>query len=119
MALTKKFSMENEGNIYCVAAENGSNPDVAAAQNAVADADQEVSPACNHNDGNGNNKDKEEKSSSDESDLHENLEHILPDNLFGSPRKSAGDNLTVFSRLLWRLMTIPQALLHLLLTVTP
>lgn len=77
--------------------ENGSNPDAAAAQNAVADADQEVSPACNHNDGNGNNRDKEEKSNSDESDLNENLEHILPDNLFGSPKKSAGDNLTVFS----------------------
>ncbi|KAG5238387.1 zinc finger CCCH domain-containing protein [Salix suchowensis] len=39
----------------------------------------------------------QEKSNNDESDLHENLEHILPDNLFGSPKKSAGDHLTVFS----------------------
>ncbi|CAK7331112.1 unnamed protein product [Dovyalis caffra] len=77
--------------------ENGSNPDTAVSQNAVADADQEVSPACNHNDGNSNNRDKEEKSNDEESDLHENLEHILPDNLFPSPKKSAGHHLTAFS----------------------
>jgi hypothetical protein len=41
----------NEGNIYCLAAGNGGNPDAAVAQNAVSDVDKEGSPACDHNDG--------------------------------------------------------------------
>ncbi|KAJ6691980.1 RNA-BINDING (RRM/RBD/RNP MOTIFS) [Salix purpurea] len=77
---------------------NGADQEVSPARNHKDDADQEVSPACNHSDGDDNNRDNEEKSNNDESDLHENsLEHILPDNLFGSPKKSAGDHLTVFS----------------------
>ncbi|XP_034893659.1 zinc finger CCCH domain-containing protein 46 [Populus alba] len=76
---------------------NDGNPDAAVAQNAFSDADKEGSPACDHNDGNRNHRDKEEKSNNEESYLHENLEHILPDNLFASPKKSAGDPLTVFS----------------------
>ncbi|KAG5253852.1 zinc finger CCCH domain-containing protein [Salix suchowensis] len=67
------------------------------AQNAVSDVDKEGSPACDHNDGNSNNRDKEEKSSNEESYLHENFEHILPENLFASPKKSAADHLAVFS----------------------
>ncbi|KAJ6777620.1 ZINC FINGER CCCH DOMAIN-CONTAINING PROTEIN 22-LIKE ISOFORM X1 [Salix koriyanagi] len=74
------------GNIHCLAAGNGGNPDATVAQNAVSDFDKEGSPACDHNDGNSNNRDKEE-----------NLEHILPDNLFASPKKSAADHLAVFS----------------------
>jgi hypothetical protein len=61
----------NEGNIYCLAAGNGGNPDAAVAQNAVSDVDKEGSPACDHNDGNSNHRDKEEKSNNEESYLHE------------------------------------------------
>ncbi|KAF9665638.1 hypothetical protein SADUNF_Sadunf16G0143800 [Salix dunnii] len=64
---------------------NGGNPDATFDQNAVSDVDKEGSPACDHNDGNSNNRDKEEKSNNEESYLHENLEHILPANLFASP----------------------------------
>ncbi|KAL5764777.1 hypothetical protein ACOSQ2_017371 [Xanthoceras sorbifolium] len=77
--------------------ENGGSP-VADTKNAVPDADQkEMNPTCNHNNGNGNSSNKEEKSNTEESDLHESLEHILPDNLFASPKKSTGDHFTAFS----------------------
>ncbi|KAJ0021691.1 hypothetical protein Pint_31003 [Pistacia integerrima] len=82
-------------------------------QNAAdPDGDQEVNnPIYDHNNGNANSSsssssissstNKKEKSSSnnntEESDLHESLEHILPDNLFASPKKSTVDELTVFS----------------------
>ncbi|XP_050225401.1 zinc finger CCCH domain-containing protein 53-like isoform X2 [Mercurialis annua] len=70
------------------AEENGGNPD---ARNGVSDSEPEVKPVSN-----GNSSSTEEKSSSEENDLPENFEHILPDNLFTSPKKSAGDH-TVFS----------------------
>ncbi|XVE78933.1 hypothetical protein DITRI_Ditri14bG0017900 [Diplodiscus trichospermus] len=65
----------------------------------LADADKqlkEVTLVCNHKNDNGNSSTTEEKGNT-ESDLPESLEHILPDNLFASPKKSAGDDLTVFS----------------------
>lgn len=40
---------------------------------------------------------KEENSVPKEYDYHESLEHILPDNLFASPKKSRSENLTAFS----------------------
>ncbi|KAI6669589.1 hypothetical protein NL676_004474 [Syzygium grande] len=40
---------------------------------------------------------KEESSVPGEYDHHESLEHILPDNLFASPKKSRSDNLTAFN----------------------
>ncbi|KAJ0084336.1 hypothetical protein Patl1_29531 [Pistacia atlantica] len=80
-------------------------------QNAAdPDGDQEVNnPICDYNNGNANSSssssssctNNKEKSSgnnnTEESDLHESLEHILPDNLFASPKKSTVDELTVFS----------------------
>ncbi|KAJ9139653.1 hypothetical protein P3X46_030366 [Hevea brasiliensis] len=80
--------------------ENSGNPDAAAAsRNAVPEAEQEVNP--DGHDSNGNSKSNsissmEEKTNPEESDLHESLEHILPENLFTSPKKSAGDH-TIFS----------------------
>ncbi|KAJ4724343.1 Zinc finger CCCH domain-containing protein [Melia azedarach] len=73
-------------------------------QNAVpADANhqlqQAVNPTCNdnNNDDSNDSDKKEEKPNTDENDIHESLEHILPDNLFASPKKSAGGHFTVFS----------------------
>ncbi|EEF48928.1 zinc finger CCCH domain-containing protein 53 isoform X2 [Ricinus communis] len=76
--------------------ENGGIPDAVASRNGVADGELEVNPVSNHSNGNSYNSSTEEKSSTEENDLRESLEHILPDNLFTSPKKSAGDN-TVFS----------------------
>ncbi|XP_020540733.1 zinc finger CCCH domain-containing protein 22 isoform X2 [Jatropha curcas] len=77
--------------------ENGCNPDAAAPRNAVADAEQGGNPTSNYSNGNSNSSSTEEKTNIEESDLHESLEHILPDNLFTSPKKSAGHDHTVFS----------------------
>ncbi|GMJ07066.1 hypothetical protein like AT3G51950 [Hibiscus trionum] len=57
---------------------------------------EEINPVCNYKNDNGNSNTKG-KANSEESDLPESFEHILPDNLFASPKKSAGDHLTVFS----------------------
>ncbi|XP_022756229.1 zinc finger CCCH domain-containing protein 22-like isoform X2 [Durio zibethinus] len=81
--------------------ENGGSPVASVSILATAvDADkqqEEVNPVCNHKSDNGNSITKEEKANIGESDLPESLEHILPDNLFASPKKSAGDHPTVFS----------------------
>ncbi|XVE59965.1 hypothetical protein DITRI_Ditri05aG0088600 [Diplodiscus trichospermus] len=58
---------------------------------------EEVNPVCNHKNDNSNSIAKKEETNTDESDLPESLEHILPDNLFASPKKSAVDHLTVCS----------------------
>ncbi|KAK4419592.1 Zinc finger CCCH domain-containing protein 22 [Sesamum alatum] len=42
--------------------------------------------------------DKQQNVHGDDSDLPESLEHILPDNLFASPTKSAAEHHTVFSQ---------------------
>ncbi|KAK8543376.1 hypothetical protein V6N13_136112 [Hibiscus sabdariffa] len=66
---------------------------------AAANADmllKEVNLSCNHKNDNGNAINKE-KVSAEENNLPESLEHILPDNLFSSPKKSTGDHLTVFA----------------------
>ncbi|KAJ9164323.1 hypothetical protein P3X46_023916 [Hevea brasiliensis] len=78
--------------------ENGGNPDASASRNAFLDAEQEANPASKHSNGNSNSSSfsTDEKTNTEESDLHESLEHILPDNLFTSPKKSSGDH-TVFS----------------------
>ncbi|KAJ9164309.1 hypothetical protein P3X46_023905 [Hevea brasiliensis] len=78
--------------------ENGGNPDASASRNALLDAEQEANPASKHSNGNSNSSScsTDEKTNTEESDLHASLEHILPDNLFTSPKKSSGDH-TVFS----------------------
>ncbi|XP_024047661.1 zinc finger CCCH domain-containing protein 53 isoform X3 [Citrus clementina] len=59
---------------------------------------REENRTSNHNkNNNSDGNDKEEKPNSDENDLCDSLEHILPDNLFASPKKSAGGPITVFS----------------------
>uniref|UniRef100_A0A5B6Z376 Putative zinc finger CCCH domain-containing protein 53 isoform X1 n=1 Tax=Davidia involucrata TaxID=16924 RepID=A0A5B6Z376_DAVIN len=70
-----------------------SSPDVSADQNLS----HEINGACNTNSGIDNGSSKEESSNLEDSDLHESLEHILPDNLFASPTKSAGDHHSIFS----------------------
>ncbi|KAE8691677.1 hypothetical protein F3Y22_tig00110885pilonHSYRG00062 [Hibiscus syriacus] len=57
---------------------------------------EETSAVCNYKNNNGDSNTKG-KANTEENDLPESLEHILPDNLFASPKKSAGDHLTVFS----------------------
>ncbi|CAI0450198.1 unnamed protein product [Linum tenue] len=67
-----------------------------ASVNAVAGSvDRELNPPCSQSNGNGN----EEKYFTEQNGLQESLEHIhLPDNLFNSPKKAAGDHLkTAFS----------------------
>ncbi|GMJ15530.1 hypothetical protein like AT3G51950 [Hibiscus trionum] len=66
---------------------------------AAANADkllEEVNLSCTHKSDNENAIDKE-KVRAEENNFPESLEHILPDNLFSSPKKSTGDHLTVFS----------------------
>ncbi|XP_024985901.1 zinc finger CCCH domain-containing protein 22-like isoform X4 [Cynara cardunculus var. scolymus] len=70
--------------------------------NSLSDeSDPNVPPEVKVNDGNSgsNGTGKEEISDQNETDKHESsLEHILPDNLFASPKKSAAiDNQTIFS----------------------
>ncbi|XVF19311.1 hypothetical protein REPUB_Repub11eG0099700 [Reevesia pubescens] len=80
--------------------ENGGSPVTAVSKLATANADKqldEVNLVCIHKNDNGNSNTKEEKANTEESDLPESLDHILPDNLFASPKKSAGDHLAVFS----------------------
>ncbi|GMI97414.1 hypothetical protein like AT3G51950 [Hibiscus trionum] len=57
---------------------------------------EEINAVCNYRNENGNSNTKG-KANTEENDLPESLEHILPDNLFASPKKSSGDHLTVFS----------------------
>ncbi|KAG8638306.1 zinc finger CCCH domain-containing protein 53 [Manihot esculenta] len=91
-----------DGIIQEVPQENVGNPNAAASQNAVLDAEQEVKPASYRCDSNGKSNSSssssstDEKANTEECHLHESLEHILPENLFTSPKKSAGDH-TVFS----------------------
>uniref|UniRef100_A0A2P2JS18 Nucleic acid binding protein n=1 Tax=Rhizophora mucronata TaxID=61149 RepID=A0A2P2JS18_RHIMU len=77
--------------------ENCGDPDAAVSGKAAADASPEVYSTCQDNGGNASNSNEEQGPKTEESYLHESLEHILPDNLFTSPKKSAGDHLTVFS----------------------
>ncbi|KAA8528066.1 hypothetical protein F0562_035065 [Nyssa sinensis] len=69
----------------------GNNGSQDAAGSADQNLPQEVVEACNTINV------KEESSNLEDSDLHESLEHILPDNLFASPTKSAGDHHSIFS----------------------
>ncbi|KAK8683225.1 hypothetical protein V6N13_039291 [Hibiscus sabdariffa] len=55
---------------------------------------EEINAVCNFKNGTGNS-DTKGKANTEESDLPESLEYILPDNLFTSPKKSVGDHLTV------------------------
>ncbi|EXB88173.1 Zinc finger CCCH domain-containing protein 55 [Morus notabilis] len=52
---------------------------------------QEESSACVPNDG------KEQVSTSEDLNLHKSVEQVLPDSLFASPTKSAGEHITDFS----------------------
>lgn len=78
--------------------ENNGNVDAGGSlsKTAVANA-EEGNPASNHDNDNGDTNSKNEKVKSEENDLPESLEHILPDNLFASPKKSTGDQITAFS----------------------
>lgn len=58
---------------------------------------EEVKPVCNHKSDNGITVTKEDKANTEQNDFPESLEHILPDNLFASPKKSTGECFTVFT----------------------
>ncbi|KAF5748734.1 putative Zinc finger family protein / RNA recognition motif-containing protein [Tripterygium wilfordii] len=80
--------------------ENSSSPVAIVTQTDVAEAQQAMNSACSLKNGNGtgnNSNGEDNKSNIEDGDLHESLEHILPDNLFASPKKSTSDHLTVFS----------------------
>lgn len=65
---------------------------------STSPAQQELNASSNHSDGNGSCDSEGEGSNVDDRERHEsNLEHILPDNLFASPKKSAGDHVSTFS----------------------
>ncbi|XP_057479690.1 zinc finger CCCH domain-containing protein 55-like [Actinidia eriantha] len=73
--------------------ENNSSSGAANSPTATADQQPEIKEACNNSNGNARGDLKEPEND----DLHESLEHILPDNLFASPTKSAGDHRSIFS----------------------
>ncbi|WCJ36864.1 Zinc finger CCCH domain-containing protein 53 [Euphorbia peplus] len=76
--------------------ENGFNSDAPDYRNPGSDPEPEVNSGSSNGNGTSNSSSSGEKNSTEEIDLHESLEHILPDNLFTSPKKSSGE-LTVFS----------------------
>ncbi|CAL5350848.1 unnamed protein product [Camellia sinensis] len=53
---------------------------------------QDAKEACNNSNARDSGDSKEQCSNLEDADLHESLEHILPDNLFASPIKSAGEH---------------------------
>ncbi|XP_028112687.1 uncharacterized protein LOC114310792 [Camellia sinensis] len=53
---------------------------------------QDAKEACNNSNARDSGDSKEQFSNLEDADLHESLEHILPDNLFASPIKSAGEH---------------------------
>ncbi|XP_039053102.1 zinc finger CCCH domain-containing protein 53-like [Hibiscus syriacus] len=57
---------------------------------------EDINAVCNYKNDSGNSNTKA-KANTEESDLPDCLELVLPDNLFTSPKKSAGDHLAVFS----------------------
>ncbi|KAK8601882.1 hypothetical protein V6N13_058448 [Hibiscus sabdariffa] len=57
---------------------------------------EEINAVCNFKNDHGSS-DTKGKANTEESDLPESLENILPDNLFTSPKKSVGEHLTVAS----------------------
>ncbi|KAI8526136.1 hypothetical protein RHMOL_Rhmol13G0285300 [Rhododendron molle] len=63
--------------------EDSNSSAAADSPTVTADQKQEIKEACDDSNDNGDNNDS--------------LEHILPDNLFASPRKSGGDHRSVFS----------------------
>ncbi|CAL1409656.1 unnamed protein product [Linum trigynum] len=89
-------SIDQDGLSIPPAEENGSclhddGGAVASVNAVVGGVGRELNPACSQGDGNGN----EEKYFTEQNGLQESLEHIhhLPDNLFNSPKKAAGDHL--------------------------
>ncbi|KAA8549793.1 hypothetical protein F0562_001477 [Nyssa sinensis] len=96
--INQTLMLQADGGNQEVQEENNGGQD--AAGSPVA-ADQnlphEVNEACNTNNGIDSGNSKEESSNLEDSDLPESLEHILPDNLFASPTKLAGDHHSIFS----------------------
>ncbi|KAM7273046.1 hypothetical protein ACFE04_027710 [Oxalis oulophora] len=78
---------------------DGVDRDLYEENKGTRDSDkQEVNPSCNHNNGSPNTSDDNKNVKFEEGNPQESLEHILPDNLFASPKKSAGDHqVTMFS----------------------
>nr|KJB35741.1 hypothetical protein B456_006G126400 [Gossypium raimondii] len=74
--------------------ENGGCPISAVSELAAAINDDKQLEDYKNDNGNSSTKGK---ANTEESDLPESLDHILPDNLFASPKKSASDHFTVFS----------------------
>ncbi|XP_058226439.1 zinc finger CCCH domain-containing protein 22-like isoform X2 [Rhododendron vialii] len=74
-------------------AEKNSSPAAANSLTVATDHQQEVKEACDDVNG----LESSDSNGLDNDDFHESLEHILPDNLFASPTKSAGDHSSIFS----------------------
>ncbi|THF99879.1 hypothetical protein TEA_021109 [Camellia sinensis var. sinensis] len=58
---------------------------------------QDAKEACNNSNAHDSGNSKEQCSNLEDANLHESLEHILPDNLFASPTKSAGEHYSIFT----------------------
>ncbi|CAL5423697.1 unnamed protein product [Camellia sinensis] len=94
--INQSFLLRSDSVNQEVSEENNSSS--AAANSPIATPDQqheqqEVKEGCDNSNGDGN----EQCSKPENDDIHESLEHILPDNLFASPTKSAGDHRSIFS----------------------
>ncbi|MCD7462290.1 hypothetical protein HAX54_048179 [Datura stramonium] len=100
-AFQTQIPFQNNQGLVC--SSNGINQEALAENNGVqepikppanaADENQEM-PHTNNNNGSCS---KEQASNTDDSDPQESLDHILPDNLFASPTKSAAEQHVAFS----------------------
>ncbi|KAL6976633.1 hypothetical protein U1Q18_025420 [Sarracenia purpurea var. burkii] len=78
---------------------DGVNQDVSEENNCspAGASSQDVKEGCDGINVHDCGSSKEQCSNSKDDDAHESLEHILPDNLFASPTKLAGDHCSIFS----------------------
>ncbi|GFZ20707.1 RNA-binding (RRM/RBD/RNP motifs) family protein [Actinidia rufa] len=91
--INQSLLLQSDGLNQEVLEENNNNSGAANSPTATANQQHEIKEVCNNSNGNAGGDPKE----SENDDLHESLEHILPDNLFASPTKSAGDSRSTFS----------------------
>ncbi|CAH2049211.1 unnamed protein product, partial [Thlaspi arvense] len=69
----------------------------ATSPTAAAEGQLELNETSNNNNGHNSSENKEQCSHPENDNIHESLEHILPDNLFSSPKKSDSGHCSIFS----------------------
>ncbi|XAR60349.1 hypothetical protein NMG60_11033681 [Bertholletia excelsa] len=77
--------------------ENNNSSAAATSPTAAAEGQLELNETSNNNNGHNSSENKEQCSHPENDNIHESLEHILPDNLFSSPKKSDSGHCSIFS----------------------